>query len=38
MKLIKLKEYVDDKKFAKRWFAVKTENKQKLADLIKSRM
>ncbi|MGB5307797.1 MAG: glycogen/starch/alpha-glucan phosphorylase, partial [Arenicellales bacterium] len=31
-----LKEYVDDKKFAKRWFTVKTENKQKLSDLIKA--
>ena len=31
-----LKEYVDDKKFAKRWFTVKTENKQKLSDLVKA--
>ena len=36
IEIYQLKEYVDDKKFAKRWFTVKTENKQKLSDLIKA--
>ena len=30
-----LKAYVDDKKFAKRWFTVKSENKKKLSELVK---
>lgn len=30
-----LKTYTDDEKFKQRWFSVKKENKQKLADLIK---
>ena len=30
-----LKAYVDDKKFAKRWFSVKSENKKKLSELVK---
>ena len=30
-----LKKYVNDSKFAQRWFAVKKENKQRIADLVR---
>jgi len=33
----KLEEYIDNKKFAKRWHAVKAENKQRLAALVKEK-
>jgi starch phosphorylase len=35
-KIDQLKKYVDDASFADRWISVKTENKKKLADLVKS--
>jgi starch phosphorylase len=35
-KISQLKKYVDDKKFAKRWAEVKTENKKRLAELVKA--
>ncbi|MFW2440368.1 MAG: glycogen/starch/alpha-glucan phosphorylase [Arenicellales bacterium] len=35
-KIDQLKQYVDDKEFAQRWFDVKQENKKELANLIKS--
>jgi starch phosphorylase len=35
-KISQLKKYVDDKKFAKRWSEVKTENKKRLAALVKA--